>query len=110
MRKFARRVSPAPAPSPSDIVLGGQAGPPVLRPPFPSDPETFFSDTTLTHALEQLGLLLRDIVVGLPAFALAAASLVRLPSLIANITSACITRQVLRPFPHLRLCFSHGLT
>ncbi len=46
------------------------------------------------HALEQLFLLFRDVVVGLPAFLLAVVSLVRLPYLIANVASACITRQV----------------
>jgi hypothetical protein len=37
----------------------------------------------------------------LPAFVLAVASLVRLPSLVANITSACITRQVCHSLAHV---------
>jgi hypothetical protein len=69
--------------------------------PKPSDAECFFSNSTLLHALEQLVLVLRDIMIGFPAFLLAVASLVRLPSLIANIASVCITRQVCNPLVHL---------
>lgn len=105
MQKFTRRVSPAaPPPEAPGIVYGGQAGGPPLRPPELSDAEKFFSHATLVHALEQLFFMLRDVIVGLPAFALAVASLVRLPSLIANITSACISQQVCYPFAILSFC------
>jgi hypothetical protein len=89
LHNFTRRVSPAVSPfkqKPPNTSLGASIK--------SSNTERLFSHATLMHALEQLFLLFRDVVVGLPAFLLAVASLVRLPSLIANIASACITRQV----------------
>jgi hypothetical protein len=102
VRKFTRRVHPAArTQEASSVVLGGQSRAAPRQPLEPSDAEKFFSNATLVHALEQLCFMLRDVVVGLPAFVLAVASLVRLPSLVANITSACITRQVCHSLAHV---------
>jgi hypothetical protein len=53
-----------------------------------------FSNSTLHHAFYQIALLLRDVALGFPALLLTVASIVRLPSFIANIASACLSRQV----------------
>jgi hypothetical protein len=84
IRKFNRRVTQS---SPTTA---------ATIPPSQSIPkqDLFFSNATLRHALLQILLLLRDIAIGFPALLLTVASLVRLPSFIANIASACLSRQV----------------
>ncbi len=87
IRKFNRRVAQS---SPSTAAMSPSSS-------SISEHDSFFSNATLRHALRQILLLLRDITIGFPALLLTVASLVRLPSFIANIASACLSRQVSFP-------------
>jgi hypothetical protein len=84
IRNFSRRVTQS---TPSTA----HTNPPASS---ISEQDSFFSNATLRHASRQILLLLRDISIGFPALLLTVASLVRLPSFIANIASACLSRQV----------------
>ena len=102
IRKFNRRVTQS---TPSTA----HTSPPASS---ISEQDSFFSNATLRHASRQILLLLRDILIGFPALLLTVASLVRLPSFIANIASACLSRQVslpCRPLSTIIHCHAHPL-
>lgn len=102
IRKFSRRVTQS---TPSTA----HTNPPASS---ISEQDSFFSNATLRHASRQILLLLRDILIGFPALLLTVVSLVRLPSFIANIASACLSRQVsfpCRPPSTIIHCHAHPL-